>query len=107
MKATSQFGVEFDSLADVVSFCVAPAFLIHAFALSHLGRPAWFAGFLFAICGALRLARFNVQTGTTDKRFFVGLSTPAAAGVVVSTVMLLADAELQRWQLVAIATGTY
>ena len=107
MKATSHFGVEFDSLADVVSFCVAPAFLIHAFALSHLGRPAWFAGFLFAICGALRLARFNVQTGTTDKRFFVGLSTPAAAGAVVSTVMLLAGAELERWHLVAIATGTY
>lgn len=107
MKATSQFGVEFDSLADVVSFCVAPAFLIHAFALAHLGRPAWFAGFLFAICGALRLARFNVQTATTDKRFFVGLSTPAAAGAVVSTVMLLDGSELERWQLIAIATGTY
>ena len=107
MKATSQFGVEFDSLADVVSFCVAPAFLIHAFALSHLGRPAWFAGFLFAICGALRLARFNVQTGSTDRRFFVGLSTPAAAGVVVSTVLLLNDVELGRWHLVAIAAGTY
>ncbi|MBI1736110.1 MAG: CDP-diacylglycerol--serine O-phosphatidyltransferase [Candidatus Rokubacteria bacterium] len=107
MKATSQFGLEFDSLADVVSFCVAPAFLVHAFALSHLGRPAWFAAFLFAICGALRLARFNVHTGTTDKRFFVGLSTPAAAGTIISTVMLLADAELERWHLVAIATGTY
>ena len=107
MKATSQFGVEFDSLADVVSFCVAPAFLIHAFALGHLGRPAWFAGFLFAICGALRLARFNVQTGTMDKRFFVGLSTPAAAGAVVSTVMLLDGTVLERWHLVAITAGTY
>jgi CDP-diacylglycerol--serine O-phosphatidyltransferase len=107
MKATSQFGVEFDSLADVVSFCVAPAFLVHAFALSQLGRPAWFAGFLFAVCGALRLARFNVQTGTTDRRFFVGLSTPAAAGAVISTVMLLSDTELERWHRVAIATGTY
>jgi CDP-diacylglycerol--serine O-phosphatidyltransferase len=107
MKATSQFGVEFDSLADVVSFCVAPAFLVHAFALAQLGRPAWFAGFLFAICGALRLARFNVQTGTTDKRFFVGLSTPAAAGAIVSTVMLLEGMPLERWHLVAIAAGTY
>jgi CDP-diacylglycerol--serine O-phosphatidyltransferase len=107
MKATSQFGVEFDSLADVVSFCVAPGFLIYTFALSQLGRPAWFAAFLFVICGALRLARFNVQTGTVDKRYFVGLSTPAAAGAVVSTVMLFAKMELERWQLSAIAVGTY
>ncbi|MBI2219410.1 MAG: CDP-diacylglycerol--serine O-phosphatidyltransferase [Candidatus Rokubacteria bacterium] len=107
MKAQSQFGVEFDSLADVVSFCVAPAFLVYAFALSQLGRPAWFGAFLFVICGALRLARFNVQTGTTDKRFFVGLSTPAAAGVVTSTVVLLARVELERWLLVTIAVGTY
>src|SRR5512132_1290273 len=89
MKATSQFGVEFDSLADVVSFCVAPAFLVYSFALSQLGRPAWFAAFLFVICGALRLARFNVYTGVTDRRFFVGLPTPAGAGVLVSTVLLL------------------
>jgi CDP-diacylglycerol--serine O-phosphatidyltransferase len=107
MKATSQFGVEFDSLADVVSFCAAPAFIVYSFALSQLGRPAWFGAFLFVICGALRLARFNVQTGTVDKRFFVGLSTPAAAGAVVSTVMLLARSELERWHLTAIAVGTY
>src|SRR5213594_1970932 len=86
MKATSQFGVEFDSLADVVSFCVAPAFLLYSFALSGLGRPAWFGACLFVICGALRLARFNIHTGSTDRRFFVGLPTPAAAGLVVSAV---------------------
>jgi CDP-diacylglycerol--serine O-phosphatidyltransferase len=107
MKATSQFGVEFDSLADVVSFCVAPGFLIYSFALSQQGRPAWFAAFLFVICGALRLARFNVQTGSVDKRYFVGLSTPAAAGAVVSTVMLCAKVDLERWQLTVIAAGTY
>src|SRR5438128_5012099 len=88
MKATSQFGVEFDSLADVVSFCVAPAFLLYTFALSRLGRPSWLGAFLFVICGALRLARFNVHTGTGDRRFFIGLPTPAAAGLVAATVLL-------------------
>src|SRR5216117_4564899 len=62
MKATSQFGVEFDSLADVVSFCVAPAFLVYSFALSALGRPAWFGAFLFVICGALRRSTVPVWT---------------------------------------------
>lgn len=107
MKATSQFGVEFDSLADIVSFCVAPAFLAYTFALQHLGRAAWFGAFLFVICGALRLARFNVHTGTADRRFFVGLPTPPAAGIVVSTVLLLAGQEPSRWMLVAVAVITY
>ena len=107
MKATSQFGVEYDSLADVVSFCVAPGFLVYGFALSQLGRPAWFAAFLFVICGALRLARFNVYTGVADKRFFTGLSTPAAAGVICSTVVLLQGSELPRGVAVAAAAGTY
>ena len=107
MKATSQFGLEFDSLADVVSFCVAPAFLIYSFALSALGRPAWFGAFLFVICGALRLARFNVHTGTVDRRFFVGLPTPAAAGLVVSAVILLKGVEPSAWLLLTIAVGTY
>jgi CDP-diacylglycerol--serine O-phosphatidyltransferase len=107
MKATSQFGVEFDSLADVVSFCVAPAFLLYAFALRDLGRPAWFGAFLFVICGALRLARFNVQTASVDRRFFVGLSTPAAAGIVASTVLLLSGEPLDAWVKVALAAGAY
>jgi CDP-diacylglycerol--serine O-phosphatidyltransferase len=107
MKATSQFGVEFDSLADVVSFCVAPAFLLYAFALRDLGRPAWFGAFLFVICGALRLARFNVQTASVDRRFFVGLSTPAAAGIAASTVLLLSGEPLDAWVKVTLAAGTY
>ena len=106
MKATSQFGVEFDSLADVVSFCVAPAFLLYSYALKDLSRPAWFGVFLFVICGALRLARFNVQTGTVDRRFFIGLSTPAAAGVVAATILLLgADAPPARWTQIALAAA--
>jgi CDP-diacylglycerol--serine O-phosphatidyltransferase len=107
MKATSQFGVEYDSLADVVSFGVAPAFLLYAFALSELGRPAWFAAFLFVICGALRLARFNVFTGATDKRFFVGLPIPAAAAVVCGVVIFLHGEELTRWMRGAVAVMTY
>lgn len=107
MKATSQFGVEFDSLADVVSFGVAPAFLLYSFALSSLGRPAWFAAFLFVICGALRLARFNVYTGAADKRFFTGLPIPAAAGVAASAVILLHGDELTRGEMVALAVLTY
>jgi CDP-diacylglycerol---serine O-phosphatidyltransferase len=107
MKATSQFGVEFDSLADVVSFCVAPAFLLHSFALRDLGRAAWFGAFLFVICGALRLARFNVHTGTGDKRYFVGLPTPAGAGVAASTVIFLQGEPLSRIVLAAIAAATY
>jgi CDP-diacylglycerol---serine O-phosphatidyltransferase len=109
MKATSQFGVEYDSLADVVSFGVAPAFLMYAFALAHLGRPAWFAAFLFAICGALRLARFNVFTGVADKRFFTGLSIPAAAGVLCSSIVFVNSfaGEPPRAIRVAMAVGTY
>src|SRR5881396_3034560 len=107
MKATSQFGVEFDALADVVSFCVAPAFLVYSYALKDLSRPAWFGAFLFVICGALRLARFNVQTGSVDRRFFIGLSTPAAAGVVASSVILLQGEEPTRELEVAVAVGSY
>jgi CDP-diacylglycerol---serine O-phosphatidyltransferase len=107
MKATSQFGEEFDSLADVVSFCVAPAFLLYAFALKDLGRPAWFGAFLFVICGALRLARFNVQTASVDRRFFIGLSTPAAAGIVAAGVLVLGSEPLERYERVAVAVGSY
>lgn len=106
-KTTTQFGVEFDSLADIVSFCVAPAFLLNSWALFQLGRAAWPAAFLFVICGALRLARFNVAAGTQDRRYFVGLPTPAAAGLAASAVLLLEGGELSRWQLLAISSGTY
>lgn len=106
-KTTSQFGVEFDSLADVVSFCVAPAFMLYMLALAPLGRAAWLGAFLFVICGALRLARFNVYTGVVDRRYFVGLPTPAAAGMVVAVVLLLDGEPLERWQASVIAVGTY
>lgn len=106
-KTTTQFGVELDSLADMVSFCVAPAFLLYSSALSRLGRAAWLAAFLFVICGALRLARFNVASATQDRRHFVGLPTPAAAGLAASTVLLLEGGEVSRWELLAISSATY
>jgi len=106
-KTTTQFGVEFDSLADVVSFGVAPAFMLYSFALGRLGRTAWLGAFLFVICGALRLARFNVHSGVSDRRYFVGLPIPAAAGIVASVMLLLGNDELERWQGAAIAVGTY
>jgi CDP-diacylglycerol--serine O-phosphatidyltransferase len=106
-KTTTQFGVEFDSLADVVSFGVAPAFMLYAFALGRLGRAAWLGAFLFVICGALRLARFNVHAGGSDRRYFVGLPIPAAAGIVASVMLLLGNDQLARWQGAMIAAGTY
>jgi CDP-diacylglycerol--serine O-phosphatidyltransferase len=83
---TSAFGVEFDSLADVVSFGLAPAILAFAWGLQPLGRIGWAAGFLFVAAAAVRLARFNIQAGTQDKRYFAGLPSPAAAAVPASTV---------------------
>lgn len=83
---TSAFGLEFDSLADVVSFGVAPAVLSFAWGLQPLGRLGWAAGFLFVAAAAVRLARFNIQSGSQDKRYFVGMPSPPAAGVPAATV---------------------
>jgi CDP-diacylglycerol--serine O-phosphatidyltransferase len=83
--STSAFGREFDSLADVVSFGMAPALLVFQWGLEPLGRLGWAAGFVFVSAGAIRLARFNIQA-TTDKRYFVGLPIPAAAAVPAATV---------------------
>jgi CDP-diacylglycerol--serine O-phosphatidyltransferase len=91
-KATSAFGVELDSLADVVSFGLAPAILAFTWGLWPLHRLGWAAGFLYVTGTAMRLARFNVQSTTTtapvDKRYFVGMPSPAAAAVIASTVYL-------------------
>jgi len=87
-KTTSQFGVEFDSLADLISFGVAPAVLVYFWALSPLGTWGWLAASLYVICGALRLARFNVQVSTVEKTHFIGLPIPAAAEMIVATVLI-------------------
>jgi CDP-diacylglycerol--serine O-phosphatidyltransferase len=82
----SDFGIELDSLADVVSFGMAPAILSFAWGLQPLGRLGWAVGFLFVAAAALRLARFNIQAGSQDKRYFVGMPSPAAAAVPAATV---------------------
>jgi CDP-diacylglycerol--serine O-phosphatidyltransferase len=106
-RTTTQFGVEFDSLADVVSFGVAPALLLYAWALAPLGRVGAGAAFLYVICGTLRLARFNVLTGITDRRYFIGLPIPGAAGVVASMVFFFESGEFNRIELFALACATY
>jgi len=85
-NATSDFGIEFDSLADVVSFGMAPAIMAFLWGLQPLGRIGWAASFLFVAAAAVRLARFNIQSGSQDKRYFVGLPSPAAAAVPAATV---------------------
>jgi CDP-diacylglycerol--serine O-phosphatidyltransferase len=87
-RATSSFGVQYDSLADLIAFGVAPGFLVYAWALTPWGRWGWLASTAYVACAALRLARFNVQIGTVEKRHFLGLPSPAAAGVVATTVLL-------------------
>ena len=84
---TSKFGVEYDSLADLVAFGVAPGLIMYFWALRPFGRLGWLAAFLFVVCGALRLARFNVQVDTVESKRFVGLPIPAAASMVSATVL--------------------
>ena len=88
-NSQSAFGAELDSLADVVSFGLAPAILAFTWGLWPLGRIGWAVGFIYLTAAAMRLARFNIQTNTlTDKRYFVGTPSPAAAAVIASTVYL-------------------
>lgn len=89
----SAFGAEFDSLSDMVSFGVAPALIVYMWSLVYLrdvsnfmGKLGWLAAFVYATATALRLARFNTQVGTADKRYFQGLASPAAAAVVMGAV---------------------
>ena len=86
--ATSKFGVQYDSLADLVSFGVAPALLAFSWALRPYGRFGWLAAFLFVVCGALRLARFNVQSSSGEVKYFKGLPIPAAASMIALTILL-------------------
>ena len=87
-KSTSRFGIEYDSLSDLVAFGVAPGILVYKWALEPWGKWGWLAASMYVACGALRLARFNVQVDVVEKKSFVGLPIPAAADTVASTVLL-------------------
>lgn len=86
-NTTTRFGIELDSLSDLVAFGVAPSVMIYKWALIPFGRLGWAAAFLFVACGALRLARFNIQTGTPGSKAFKGMPIPGAATVLASIVI--------------------
>lgn len=97
----SEFGAQYDSMADLISFGVAPGLVMYQWALVHLqtsgaawGKAGWLAAFIYVACAALRLARFNVQIGKVDKRFFVGLPSPASAALMVGMVWVFHDLDV-------------
>lgn len=98
-NTSSKFGAEFDSLADMVSFGVAPALVVFSWALGGLGKFGWSAAFIYVACAALRLARFNTQIDTADKNYFTGLASPAAAAILASTVWVCHDLGLMGAEL--------
>ena len=85
----SAFGEQMDSLSDMVSFGAAPSLIVYEWALKGIGKPGWIAAFVYCACAALRLARFNVNTGVVDKRWFQGLPSPAAAALVAGFIWLV------------------
>jgi CDP-diacylglycerol--serine O-phosphatidyltransferase len=94
-KSTSEFGAEYDSLCDLVSFGLAPGVLLFLWSLQPFGRIGWLASFFYVACGALRLARFNVQKAVLNKGYFQGLPIPMAAGIVASSVLAFTDLEYE------------
>jgi CDP-diacylglycerol--serine O-phosphatidyltransferase len=103
----SAFGAEYDSLADVVSFGIAPSLVVYSWGLASLGKPGWLVAFFFAAATALRLARFNSRLGSEDKRYFQGLPCPSAAGLVAGMVWVAHDYGVpgqKLWVLAAIVT---
>lgn len=94
-NTTSKFGAEYDSLADLIAFGMAPSLLAYIWAMSFYGKLGWMAGFLFVACGALRLARYNIQIGLIDSKVFNGLPIPAAAAGIATTVMFFDHVGIQ------------
>ncbi|WP_415890084.1 CDP-diacylglycerol--serine O-phosphatidyltransferase [Neptuniibacter sp. SY11_33] len=93
-NTSSAFGAEYDSLADMVSFGVAPSLVVFSWVLDDIGKLGWFAAFIYVAGAALRLARFNTQIGSTDKRYFIGLPSPAAAAAVAGLVWAATEYEI-------------
>jgi len=85
--STTRFGIELDSLSDLVAFGVAPAVMIYKWALAPFGRIGWAVAFVFLACGALRLARYNVQMGSAESKAFTGMPIPAAASIIATLVL--------------------
>ena len=102
----SEFGAEYDSLSDMVSFGVAPSLLIYEWAFRDLGKMGWFAAFIYCAGTALRLARFNTNIEVVDKRYFQGLPSPAAAALIAGFVWVMLDNQFSgrelRWYAVAL-----
>jgi len=90
----SEFGAQYDSLADMVSFGAAPALVMYEWSLNGLGKVGWVAAFIYCACAALRLARFNTNIEVVDKRFFQGLPSPAAAALVIGFIMMMIDPDI-------------
>lgn len=103
----SEFGAEYDSMSDMVSFGVAPALIMYEWALKDMGQLGWIAAFIYCACAALRLARFNTNIHVIDKRFFQGLPSPAAAALIAGLVWVMLDFQVSgsdiKW-LVLIVT---
>ena len=100
-----EFGAQFDSLSDLVAFGVAPALVSLSWSLSTLGKVGWMASFIFLVCAALRLARFNTQIGVVDKRFFIGLASPPAAALIAAMVWVCAVKEIEVDSTIAIVAA--
>lgn len=93
-NTTSAFGEQYDSLSDMVSFGLAPSLVMFSWALSDLGKVGWVCAFIYAVCAALRLARFNTQIGSVDSRYFIGLASPAAAAIVAGIIWVGSSFEM-------------
>ena len=105
--SASEFGEEYDSLADLVSFGVAPAVLAYSWGLSDFTRLGWLVSFLFVVCGSMRLARFNIQTHVVDKKYFIGLPIPAAAGTISTLVLATPEPLVDRVWMAGLLALTF
>ncbi len=103
-RTQSAFGAEFDSLADMVSFGLAPALIAFTWALAPLGKVGWIAAFIYTVGAALRLARFNIMIGIEDKRYFTGLPSPAAAAIVAGVIWTANDSDMSGSSLAVVMT---